>query len=425
MKTIWIFNHYATNQYFDKSGRHYSLAKYLIREGYNVTIFAASSIHNNRYNLIYDKRRYIMKKSEGVTFVFIKTRDYRGNGRQRIFNILDYYFNLLKVTKFLYKGGGPDIIIGSSAHLLACFAALKISKKIKCNNIVEIRDLWPESFVAYGLIKKNNPLLKLMYAFEKYIYVQADKIIFTMEGGKNYISEKGWDNYHGGPIKIEKVYHINNGVDLEYFDYNKNHYKLQDNDLDDKSYFKVIYTGSIRLTNNLDILVQAAKKAHNMQMKEVKFIIYGEGDQRERLQEECYKACLTNIIFKGPVPKKYIPYILSKSSVNLLDMYSSPLFKYGISPNKLFDYFASGKPLISGMLCDFDLIKKNTCGIVLKETSPDALINAIKYLISINSSEYEKLAIASRRTAEEYNYAILAKKLINIINEDKPNVRQN
>ena len=71
----------------------------------------------------------------------------------------------------------------------------------------------------------------MLYILEKWIYKSADSIIFSMEGGKDYIIEKGWDAGHGGPVDLKKVYHINNGVDSELFDYNKNHYVIEDKDL--------------------------------------------------------------------------------------------------------------------------------------------------------------------------------------------------
>ena len=82
-----------------------------------------------------------------------------------------------------------------------------------------------------------------------------------MEGAYDYIVEQGWEN----EIPRSKVYHINNGVDLEQFDYNTEHFRVDDPDLDDPNTFKVVYTGSIRKANGLGILVELQKLilAHN------------------------------------------------------------------------------------------------------------------------------------------------------------------
>ncbi len=386
-----------------------------MRMGHTVTIFAASMVHNSEINLITDQSLYREETIEGIHYVYIKTCFYNNNGAARIRNMFQFARRLPEVCRHFDR---PDVIIASSATPLACMAGIKLAKRYDCRVIAEISDLWPESFVAYGLIGKKNPLLKPMYAYEKRIYAKADAIIFTMEGGRDYITEKRWDKAHRGPVDLRKVYHLNNGVDLEVFDYNREHYTVDDPDLEDASTFKVIYTGSIRLTNNLDVLVQAAKIAKNLNINDLKFIIYGEGDQKDRLVKLCHDLGLTNIKFKGAVSKKNIPYILSKSSVNLLDMYSSPIFRFGVSPNKLFDYFASGKPVISGLICDFDLVKRNSCGVVLGELTPEGLIDAIQNIRALSTSEYEKMSSASRKAAQNYDFAVLSEKLIDIINED-------
>ena len=58
--------------------------------------------------------------------------------------------------------------------------------------MVEVPDLWPESFAAFGLVTRRNPLLKISYLIEKYIYKKAEKVIFTMEGGMEYLAKKNW-----------------------------------------------------------------------------------------------------------------------------------------------------------------------------------------------------------------------------------------
>lgn len=412
MKNIWIFNHYAGTPSITNGLRHYNFAKYLIKEGYSTTVFAASTIHNSNNNLINGKETYITNYSEGVPFVYIKTRNYKGNGKSRIFNMIDYYKGLFKVTKNFQR---PDVIIASSVHPLTMVAGIKIAKKFNIPCICEVRDLWPESFVAYDIIKRNNPLLKLLYCGEKWIYKKADKLIFTMEGGKDYIMQKGWDEGQGGPVDLDKVFHINNGVDIEVFNYNKEHYVVDDEDLNDNSIFKVIYTGSIRLTNNINILVEAAKKIWEMGEHNIKLIIYGDGDLLSELIRYTRMENISNVIFKGSVNKKYIPNILSKSNLNILDIYNSELFKFGISPNKLFDYLASGKPILSGLVCNYDVIKQNKCGTTLETISSDEIAKKIIEYSHMTKYEIEQLEYNALVTAKKYDFSNLTKKMIEII----------
>ena len=76
-KIIWILNHYATNTFLEHGGRHYCFAKYLMRAGYSVRIFCASTVHNSQYNFIEDKKVFIERFCDGIPYVFIRTRNYR------------------------------------------------------------------------------------------------------------------------------------------------------------------------------------------------------------------------------------------------------------------------------------------------------------------------------------------------------------
>ena len=118
--------------------------------------------------------------------------------------------------------------------------------------------MWPESFLAFDLVSKNNPILKLSYLIEKWMYAKADKIIFSMEGGIDYLKQKRWLISQGGKIDDNKIHYINNGVDLKDFNYNKINCKLNDIDLQNDDFFKVVYIGSVRLANNIIKLIEAA-----------------------------------------------------------------------------------------------------------------------------------------------------------------------
>lgn len=191
-QNIWIWNHYASNTYFEKGGRHYWFAKYLLEKNYKPTIFCASTIHNSDDSIDTQQKKRIINTANNIPYVFIKAPEYNGNSIKRIFNMLSFYKSLFPVSREYAKSNGkPDVILASSVHPLTLVAGIKIAKRFKVHCVCEIRDLWPESFVAYGLISRNNIIMKFLYAGEKWIYKKADKLIFTMEGGRDYIIKKG------------------------------------------------------------------------------------------------------------------------------------------------------------------------------------------------------------------------------------------
>jgi glycosyltransferase involved in cell wall biosynthesis len=415
-QNIWILNHYATNTYFEKGGRHYWFAKYLLANHYKPTVFCASTIHNSDEFVDAKGEKYISYITEDIPYVFVKTPAYKGNSIKRILNMMSFYRNLIKVAhEYADLHGKPDVILASSVHPLTLVAGIKIANKIGIPCICEVRDLWPESFVAFGLMSKNNPIIKLLYAGEKWIYKKADKLIFTMEGGKDYIAEKRWDKSSGGPIDLNKVYHINNGVDLDAFEYNKEHYQIEDPDLENKNTFKVIYTGSIRMVNKVALLLDAAKILQEKGVEDIKFLIWGDGNERKQLEARVKEENLTNVSFKGRVDKNYIPYITSRSQLNIALGETLPLYSFGGSLNKMFDYFAAGKPVLFTFKLGYSIIDRYGAGLELSESSPMKIVESIVYFKNLSEEQYSGYCENAKRAAKEYNFEKLTERLIDVI----------
>ncbi|MEN1762026.1 glycosyltransferase family 4 protein [Anoxynatronum sibiricum] len=415
-KNIWILNHYATNMIEDKAGRHYWLAENLILNGYKPTIFCASTLHNSNKSIDTEGNLFVKNESGDVPFVVVKTPQYSGNGKKRIINMISFYKNLFPTAKNYAKlNGKPDIILASSVHPLTLVAGIKIAKKLGVPCICEVRDLWPESIVAYGSLKRNSVRAKILYQGEKWIYKKANKLIFTMEGGKDYIIEQGWGKENGGPIDIDKVYHINNGINLVNFTQNREEFSFVDEDLDNKDIFKVIYTGSIRKVNDVNYLIEVAKEIELSGAQNIKVIIYGDGNDKDKLVERCKTENITSVIFKGRVPKHQIPYILSKSDLNILHFQQNNIKKYGASLNKLFEYFASGKPIISDCEFGYDLIKRYDCGVVVDSASPKEIAEEIIKIKNFSLGEYNTMCINSFIAAQDYDFSKLTAKLLEII----------
>lgn len=410
-KTIWILNHHATGMAFQHGGRHYYFAKYLIEKGYDVRIFCASVLHGSQEDVV-DLQGNISKELivDGIPFVFVRTRKYQGNGLSRVLSMLDYYFNVKKACKQYPR---PDVIIGSSVHPLACVAAIHLSKRYSCKNIVEIRDLWPESIFAFGKAKKESFIGKVLLSGEYWIYRKANALIFTKEGDTDHIKEERWDTEQGGKIDLNKCFYINNGVNIKVFDKQCKEEVFIDEDLANSSFFKVIYAGAIRPVNNVGNILDCAKLLTNYN---IMFLVYGDGMESDKLQKRIEEESIINVRMKGKVEKKYIPSILSNSSVNLLN-YAQDQYNWsrGNSSNKLFEYMASGKPIISTVKMGYSIIKKYNCGFELEESNPEQLAEAILKIYRLPSDEYQKIGMNARRGSEDFDYRVLSKRLQVII----------
>jgi len=411
-KTIWIMNHYATNMFFDKGGRHYWFAENLLKNGYEPTIFCANTRHNSGNMIVISKGKYSRMTTENIPFVIVKTVNYSGNGIQRINNMLMFAWNLFSIAKEYSRNfGKPDVILASSVHPLTLVAGIKIARKFGVPCICEIRDLWPESLVAYGFLKRDSIIAKLLYKGEKWIYKNADSIIMTWEGGKEYISDQGWDKH----IDLNKVKYINNGVSVEKFDRDSIEHVIKDKDLENNDLIKIVYTGSVRKVNNIGLLLDAAKIIQDQGYAQIRILIYGSGEEREILEKRCKDENINNVIFKGQIEKRFVPSVLKKADINVLHNSSTVLDKYGQSQNKLFEYLAAGKCIIQTYSTGFSILKKYNCGICVPVQNAEEIAKAL--IKACNDKEQYKIMGANARQASyEYDFQKLTNELINIIN---------
>lgn len=410
-KRVWIINHYAAETFFDLGGRHYNFAKYLKKAEYEPVIFCCNAKHGEPECYFDDNglwKEHIEERID-VPYVFVKGRTYVGNGKQRVLNMVDFYRNVKKTAKeYAAIHGKPDVIFASSVHPLTLVAGIQLAKAFGIKCVCEVRDLWPESIVVYSeRWKRENPLIKLLYLGEKWIYKKADAVVFTMEGAYDYIVEQGWEK----EIPRSKVHYINNGVDLELFDYNKEHFQIKDEDLENSDTFKVIYTGSLRKANeSVGVFPEVAKRLLERGRGDIVLLVYGKGEREKELRRECEEKGIENLILKGCVDKERIPYVLSCADAVVLNVVTNEVMRFGGSQNKLFEYLASGKPIISGQDDKYSIIRNEKCGVSRQLHSSEDIADAILELKDNIISDQH-----IRSVGQKYDYTNLTKKLVEVI----------
>lgn len=406
IKEVWFVSHYSMPPQYEMRIKTQMYAHYLQKKGIKCTIFSASTIHNTDINLIENNEKYIEKYYGDLRFIHINCRQYKGNGISRIFNMLQFANNFRKIAKNFRL---PDIVV-ADANCTNYEPIYRFCKENKIPILIDMRDLWPMSIVEYYKFSNKNPIIQYLYHRERIMYRKVNGVIFSMEGGKDYIQDKGW-----GELELNKFHYINNGVKLDEFYREIEKYNFSDPDLDDNSTFKVVYAGSIRTANNLSSVVYAAEKIKNH--NEIKVLLYGDGDDRVTLEKYCEEHKIANVIFKGQVEKKYIPYILSKCNLCILNYKKAKTLKYGGSQNKLFEYLAAGCPVLLTVDMNYNVVTKNKCGISLDEPSPEKIAKAILEFSQKDKQELAKMGEIAKEVAAEYDFKILSERLLKIMEE--------
>ncbi|MBI4200760.1 MAG: glycosyltransferase family 4 protein [Chloroflexi bacterium] len=402
MTSLWILNHYAITPDMPGGARHYELAKRLVQKGYSVTILASSFNHMLRQETrLKAGEPFGMEEVDGVKFVWLKTRPYQRNDWRRALNIAQYTLRAYSQGRRLPKSNAgiscPDVIIGSSVHPFAVLIAHRLARRFKVPLITEIRDLWPQTLVDFGRYKSRHPLMMALRQLESYLYKRSELIITLLSAASGYIQSRG--------VPPEKIVWVPNGVDT-------NLYSMQGKPHVPNNRFDVRYVGSHGTANNLDLLLEAAALLRKAGRDAIRFTFVGDGPERPRLIERTVSLGLTNVDFIGAVPRHQVPNALSEGSVLAITPPAADIYQFGLSPNKLYEYMAAGKPVLQACNPPNNLVKLSGCGITTKAGDAQELADAILRLSRMSPAEREAMGLRGRDyVRQHHDWAILADRL--------------
>lgn len=403
--TIWIVNYYTSSPEKAGNPRYIEFTNNFLLAGYEVVTFNSS-----RSEGIVGQKELFKDVLYGPHhFVHVKSPDYEGNGLKRMWSIFVFALCMWIHCKRFQK---PDIVL-HNLHTPFDYPIMWMAHRLKAKYIAEAWDLWPEDFVTFGLVGAGNPAMKFFYYLEKRLYAKADQIVFTLEGGADYIRSKGWDKDNGGPIDMSKVHYINSGVNVELFDAWAKSYTRPDEDLKDPDTYKILYMGSIRLVNNVKQLIDAA--AILKKNPKYRFFIYGDGPDREPLIQYCRENAITNVVFKEKrIPFHDVAYVVSQATVNIMN-YQKNFGIHGVSSGKMFQYFAAGKPICCNIKLNYSEISRRNLGIDRELDTPEQYAAAIKELAEQPSNEYQAMCDRVRQAAWDFDYKKLSAEEIRVI----------
>lgn len=414
---IWCFNHYAITPDFPGGTRHFELCKNLALQGNDVTLFASNFVHMTFQSLPIPEgqtfRIDTYEEYNNFKFVWLKTPSYSSNNWRRVVNMFSYCYRMLSEPKRLVRWGilrKPDIIWGSTVHPFAAFTAARVARWFKVPFIFEIRDLWPESFIDMELWGRNSLRSRFFRWIEKKTIRNARRIVGLAPATKEYLRR----TYH---LPENHVCYIPNGVDLKAFT-NVAPPPRQDNSL------VFMYLGGIEDVHNLDIIFDAMEKldAENagIEAQDVKMEVYGDGKRRPYFMKKY--AHVSNIHWMGSVKKIDVPRVLAGADVLFQ---STAKVLYGVE-NKLFEYLASGKPVIASVYKSHnDLASRIGAGVSIPPGDTGAVVEAVKQFRRMSPAKRQEMGLKGRRYAEQNNdWHLLASRFLELM-EDAAHETQN
>lgn len=402
---ILLVNHYAGGKRFGMEFRPYYMAKEWARAGHNVIIVAASYAHLRSVQPDVAKS-YICEEIDGVNYKWIKTNRYNGNGISRVFSMLWFTFKLYFLHKHL-GGFKPDLVIASSTYTIESFPLVRLARKFKARFCYEVHDLWPLSPIEFGGYSKSHPFIMIMQWGEDYAYKNSDFVVSLLPKAKPYMVSRGLDP--------EKFVHIPNGIDLsEWSDANQHlpssHTALL-NRLKEENKFLIGYAGSHGIANSLGSLLEASKLIPDS----VAIVFVGDGPEKGPLQQKAANEKIDNVYFLNPVPKTQIPALLNFFDGLYVAFQKQSLLRFGMSPNKMFDYMMAEKPIIQAIEAGNNLVREYDCGIDVEPENPVSIAEGIKKLKSMDREQRIMLGKNGKASVlRHHNFTVLCKQFIEI-----------
>lgn len=376
---LWV-NHFAVSPSEGGGTRHYEMARELTGRGWRVELAASDLNHHTReFTRRQSGNRDAVSERVGtVQFRWLWASPYERNDWRRAWNWLSFARSLWRERHSMDR---PDVVIGSSPHLFAALAAERLARRWNVPFVFEVRDLWPESIVAAS--GRRGLAYYALAPVAKHLYRQADQIMVLAEGVKRYLSEAG--------ITPEKVTVIPNGVDPSAFDTARTA-------RNPTSPFTLSYIGAHGPANGLETVLAAAAMLRD---RDVRFSLVGDGPVKAKLQTRARQLDLDNLEFRDPVPKHRIPEVLAEADAGLMVLRSAPLFSYGVSPNKLFDYFAARLPVVCNVPGEVArYVAAAGAGVQAEDSSAEALVGAVETLLERSETEREVMGQGGRRWVE-------------------------
>ncbi len=364
-KVIWIINHYAGSRLHGMEYRHYYLAQQFQRMGLRPVIICAAFHH-----LLTKLPEGRTADVDGVPYTWIRTCRYEKNDIRRVLNMVEFSARLaLRGLRDLPR---PDVVIASSPHPFAAVNGYRLARKYDAKFIFEVRDLWPLTIVEVGGHSPRHPLVRTMAWAERLGYEHCDHTVSLLGGAKDYMVAHGLD--------ARKFVYVPNGIDGQVPQTNveplpAEHSQVIQN-LKHQGKLIVLYSGSHGVVNALDNVVVAARLFSDE--SRVHFLLVGQGPEKESLQKRAQQAGLPNITFLPPVARSQMAALTQAADLGYLGLQKKDLFRYGVSPNKLFEYMAAGLPILFAIDTIHDEVAEAQCGFPIPAEDPQALADALR-----------------------------------------------
>lgn len=367
MRVLYFHQHFSTPK--GATGiRSYEMARRLVAQGHQVTMVCGSYGGGNTGLSGAFKSGKRQGQVEGIDVIEFDLAYANSDGfLKRAVSFLKFALRSIGVA----LTARYDLVFATTTPLTAGIPGIFARWLRNKPFVFEVRDLWPELPKAMGVIR--NPLVLWgMSMLEWASYRSAHRLVGLSPGIVEGIVSRGVD-----PSKVAM---IPNGCDLDIFDAPAQPWRPQG--VDD-SQMMAVFAGTHGMANKLDAVLDAAVRLKARGRDDIRLVLIGQGKLKPALVNRAKAEGLDNVVFHDPVNKERLAGLMASADLGLQVLANVPAFYFGTSPNKFFDYIASGLPVLNnypGWLAE--MIVNENCGFAVAPEDPDAFADALEQAAS-------------------------------------------
>jgi glycosyltransferase involved in cell wall biosynthesis len=316
----------------------------------------------------------------------------------RILNFVSYMMTATWAALWLKK---VDVAVATSPQFFCGWAGVLCHWICRWPFVLEIRDIWPESIVAVGAMKKSMTIRMLEW-LELRMYAAADYIVTVGNGYREQLLER--------KVPADKIAVIPNGVELQKFQPRSGdaEFRAKWNGADK---FVCAYIGTIGMAHGLEVVLKAAEQLRDGGRSDVQFWIVGDGAERATLEARATELKLSNITFTGMIAKDQVDAVLASCDACLVHLRGTELFGTVI-PSKVFETMAMNVPIIMGVRGQAqDIVMAGGGGVAMTPDDPQSLLDGIK-TISADPTRYHH---GRGHVTQNFDRGLLAIRMLTVL----------
>ena len=334
---ILFLSHYFPPEGNAPASRVHELCKRWVRAGHDVTV--VTGVPNVPNGVPYPGYRNRLSQRETIDCIrVLRVWTFLAPNKGTVRRILNYLSFMFAAAMAGLAARRPDVVVATSPQFFCGWAGVIVSRLRRLPLVLEIRDIWPESIVTVGAMKKGRAIRFLEW-MERKMYAAARHIVTVGDGYREQLIAKG--------IPAGRITVITNGVDRDTFRPRQPDMELKQS-FGLRDSFVCSYIGTIGMACGLDIVLRAARILKERGRNDIRFLLVGDGAVREDLEKRARSEGLDNVVFAGLQPRSRIPSFLSMSDASLIHLAARPLFET-VFPSKLLESFAMRRPIILGV----------------------------------------------------------------------------